>query len=226
LQLRRRAPPIYATHFKNWGESKRGLYLRKFALLILSVCALPGFAALAQAQQIDLAVGGGTLISTKNINASLNYLPPPERGGTYPSYSFDRIFKNHFGYSAEFAFRYKYAYYNNYQQFRPLLYDVNAVFAPPVAKRTNAIFMAGLGGQTVLFYAPYGNCYYSSGCITHLDSNHFLLHVGGGIQYRVWRNVFVRPEAHLYRIVNNTSDFHSDNVFRVGVSVGYTFHTD
>jgi hypothetical protein len=33
----------------------------------------------------------------------------------------------------------------------------------------------------------------------------------------------VRPEAHLYRIVNNTNTFHSDNVLRVGASVGYTF---
>ena len=65
-----------------------------------------------------------------------------------------------------------------------------------------------------------------SGCSTHLNSNHFLLHVSGGFSYRVWRNFFVRPEAHYYHIFNNTNDFHSDNVLRLGASVGYTFHTD
>jgi opacity protein-like surface antigen len=204
---------------------KFALILKKSALLV-SVCALLGFAAVADAQQIDLAVGGNILESTKNTTASVNYIPPPEKGGLYPSVSFDRIFKNHFGYNAEIAYRYHYALYNYYQQFRPLLYDVNAVFAPPLAKRTNALLMAGLGGQTVLFYSSYGGCYYASGCTTHLDSNHFLLHFGAGIQYRLWRGVFVRPEAHYYHIVNNTTVFHSDNVLRLGASIGYTFHTD
>ena len=199
--------------------------MRKFAWL-MSVCALPVFAALAHAQQFDVAVGAGILESTKNTTASLAYLPPPEKGGIYPSVSIDRIFKNHFGYSAEVSYRYHYALYNNYQQFRPIIYDFNAVYARQVAKKTSAELMAGAGGQTVRFYSPYSTCPYSSGCSTHLDSNHFLFHLGVGIQYRVWRNVFVRPEAHYYRIVNNTVDFHSDNVFRVGASVGYTFHRD
>jgi hypothetical protein len=215
-------------------ETKRGLYLRKFGLLI-SVCALLVFTALAHAhaQQIDVAVGAGILESTKNTTASQAYLPPPEKGGIYPSVSIDRIFKNHFGYSAELAYRYHYAIYNNYQQFRPIIYDVNAVYArrltgfgSRMADRATGNVMAGAGGQTVLFYSPYYNCGYSSGCSTHLDSNHFLLHLGGGIQYRVWRNIFVRPEAHYYRIVNNTVDFHSDNVLRVGASIGYTFHRE
>lgn len=197
----------------------------KFALL-MSVYALLGCAALAHAQQIDLAVGGNILESTKNTTASQAYLPPPEKGGLYPSVSFDRIFKNHFGYGAEVAFRYHYGLYNYYQQFRPVVYDFNAMYAPRLAKRTNADLMAGVGGQSVLFYNPYGACYYPSGCTTHLNSNHFLLHLGGGIQYRVWRNLFFRPEAHYYRILNNTTVFHSDNVFRVGASIGYTFHID
>ena len=50
----------------------------------------------------------------------------------------------------------------------------------------------------------------------------FSLHLGGDIRYRVWRHFFVRPEAHLYHIVNNV-EFHSDNVLRVGGSFGYTF---
>jgi opacity protein-like surface antigen len=199
--------------------------LRKFAL-IPPVCAVLLFATFAHAQQFDVAVGGGTLFSTRNITASQAYLPPAEKGGVYPSVSIDRIFKNHFGYNAEFSYRYKRTIYNNYQEYRPFLYDFNALYARHVAKKTKAEIFAGVGGETVLFYNQYGNCIYSSGCINHVDSNHFLMHVGGSVSYNVWRNFFVRPEAHYYRILNNTSDFHSDNVLRLGASVGYTFHTD
>lgn len=199
--------------------------MRKFAFLVL-VCVVSVFADLAHAQQFDVAVGGNILESAKNTTASQVYLAPPEKGGLYPSVSVDRIRKNHFGYSAEVAFRYHYALYNYYQQFRPLIYDVNGLYSTHVAKRTTANFMAGIGGQTVLFYSPYGNCLYTTGCSTHLDSTHFLAHLGAGVQYRVWRNFFVRPEAHYYRIFNNADEFHSDNVIRVGASIGYTFHTN
>lgn len=206
--------------------------MRKFAR-ITSVYALLLFATLASAQQVDVAVGGNTLFSSRNNTASLAYLPPPERGGVYPSASFDRIFKNGFGYSGEFTFRYKQGFYNDYQKYRPVLYDFNAVLAPKfnpfpahISKRTSTIFTAGAGGQTVLYYNPYGNCIYSSGCSTHFNSNHFLVHVSGGFNYRFWRNFFVRPEAHYYYIIHNTNDFHSNSVLRLGASVGYTFHTD
>src|SRR5439155_12223820 len=110
--------------------SKRGLYLRKFGLFML-VCALFGFASLAHSQQIDIAGGAGTLMSTKNTTASQTYFPPPEKGGTYINFSVDRLRGNHFGLNAEVTWRAKYALYNYYQQYRPILYDLNVVYAPP-----------------------------------------------------------------------------------------------
>lgn len=196
--------------------------MRKFAF-VPSACAVLVFATFARAQHVDVAVGASTLFSTKNPTASLGYLPPAEKGGIYPSFSIDRIYKNRFGYSAEVAFRDKQGIYNNYQKFRPVFYDVNAVFAPRLAKRVRADLMGGIGGETILFYNPYGSCGFPSGCSTHLDSNHFLFHLSADIRYTVWKRLFIRPEAHLYRIVNNTADFHSDNVLRLGASVGYTF---
>jgi hypothetical protein len=86
----------------------------------------------------------------------------------------------------------------------------------------DADLMAGVGGERVLFYSPSGNCSFSAGCGITLNSNHLLVDLGGDIRYRVWRHFFVRPEAHLYHIVNNV-EFHSDNVLRVGGSFGYTF---
>ena len=179
--------------------------------------------ATARAQEIDLAVGGGTLWSPKNTTASVGFLPPALRGGTYPSASLEYIRENHWGLLAEGAFHYHYAIYNDYQTYRPILYDVNAVYAAPVARKTRADFMGGIGGETLLFYAPYYNCGIpTGGCQTFTNSTHFLTHAGVGIRYSVWRGVFVRPEAHWYYVLNNYQ-FHSNNVFRVGASVGYTF---
>ena len=56
----------------------------------------------------------------------------------------------------------------------------------------------------------------------YVSNNHFLVHVGGGLRYYVWGNVFVRPEAHFYHILNNSDVFSNNNVIRVGASIGYT----
>jgi hypothetical protein len=196
----------------------------KFARL-MAVCTFLLFSRFAHSQQFDVAVGGGTLFSTHNITASEAYPAPAERGGVYPSASIERIFKNHYGYSAEIAYRYNEGLYNDYQHFRPVLYDFNAVYAPRVGKKTTADLTAGVGGERVIFYPASGDCVYV-GCSTHLDTNHLLFHVGGGIRYAFLQRFFIRPEANYYRIINNTADFHSDNVLRLGASVGFTFHRD
>ena len=200
----------------------RGQYLSKFAVVLFAGVIVLFSSIFAGAQQTDVAVGAGILLSTKNISASQSYLPPPEKGGLYPSFSIVHIRPDRFGYSGEFTYAYKEHLYNGYQEYRPILYDFNAVFAPHVTNRADAEIMGGVGGQTVIFYNIYGSCGFASGCSTHLNSNEFLFHASLGIRYRIFRSYFVRPEAHLYHIVNN-SNFHSDNVFRVGASVGYTF---
>jgi len=196
--------------------------LRKFAL-VPSACALVLLATLAGAQQTDVAVGGSVLYSEKNPTASAGFIPPPEKGGLYPSFSIVHIRTNHYGYSGEFAYVYKRQLYNGYQEYRPILYDFNAVYAPHLVYKADAVLMAGVGGQTVLFYNQFGSCGFSSGCAIHLNSTDLLFHLAGEIRYPVWRRLFVRPEAHYYRIINNTKNFYSDNLLRLGVSVGYTF---
>lgn len=216
----------------------KGAVLRKFVLkrFVLKksvqkksaffpfVFALILSATFAQAQQFDFAAGAGLLFSAKNSNASINYPPPAEKGGIYPSVTIDRIFKNRFGYSAEVSTVYKRQLYNDYQQYRPFFYDGNGAWGPRLANRTSGLFTAGIGGETLLFYSP-GQCFYPSGCTTYLNSNHFLVHAGAGVNYRFLRQFFVRPEANLYHIFNNRQ-FHSDNVLRLGASIGYTFHRD
>jgi hypothetical protein len=196
--------------------------LRRF-LRLAFVSGILAFASIAQGQQLDLAVGGNTLWSPKNTTASVGFVAPPLKGGVYPSVSAEYIGEGHFGLLAEGSFRYHYTYYNNYQQYRPILYDINAVYATRLAKKTRGDFMAGVGGETLIFYSPaYGCGIPTGGCRTFVNSNHFLLHAGVGIRYMAWRSIFVRPEAHWNYIPNNFQ-FHSNNVFRVGVSVGYSF---
>jgi hypothetical protein len=195
--------------------------LRSFSLAI--ACAIVAVATVAHGQQLDLAGGGNTLWSPENTTASVGFLPPPLKGGVYPSVSLEYIGEGHFGLLAEGAFRYHYTYYDNYQQYRPILYDINGVYATRLAKKVRGDFMGGIGGETLLFYAPAYSCGIpTGGCRTFLNSTHFLLHAGVGVRYMVWRGVFVRPEAHWSYVFNNYQ-FHSNNVFRVGVSVGYSF---
>ena len=191
--------------------------MRTLALLTI-VCICAGF---AHAQQIDVAVGIGGLLSSKYNTASQAYLPATEKGGTYPSFSADVIFKNRLGINGEVAVRAQQGLYNGYQGFRPILYDVNALFAPQFGEKATAEFTAGIGGESIRFYDQFSHCYYQT-CLTHVSSNHFLAHAGAGFRYYFWHSFFIRPEAHLYWIDKNTQ-FSSNFVGRVGASVGYTF---
>jgi outer membrane protein with beta-barrel domain len=184
-------------------------------------CVLSALVPFGRAQQIDLAVGGSTLWSTKPLTASQAFLPPAEKGGTYAGASLQYLTERRLGINIEGAFRAKEGLYNNYQYYRPALYDVNAVYARPMAPKVRADFMAGVGGETLLFYQQ-TNCIYSSGCSTYVNNTHFLVHAGVGVRYYVWKTFFVRPEAHYYFIPNNF-EFHSDHVLRFGASIGHTF---
>ena len=175
----------------------------------------------APAQQIDLAGGASTLWSPGPLTASQAFPPPAESGGLYANASLQYLGEKRLGLNIEGAFRAKEGLYNGYQYYRPILYDVNAVYARRMATKIRGDFMAGVGGETLVFYRQ-TNCNYGSGCTTNVNNTHFLLHAGVGVRYYFWRTFFVRPEAHYYFIPNNF-EFHSDHVFRVGGSIGHTF---
>ncbi len=184
-------------------------------------CTLAVLTAAAKAQQFDLAVGAGSLFSTAQTTASQAFLPPPERGGTYVTASGQLLFTKHLGVNAEFVMRRNKALYNGFQDFRPFLYDANAVYARRLTDNASVDFMAGMGGQTVLFYNQFGPCLTAT-CPVLVNTTHLLAHAAADVRYYFWRNFFLRPEIHYYRVINN-SEFHSDNVFRAGASIGYTF---
>jgi len=204
-------------------SDSQGAGLRRFLSLTFA-CTLLTFAGLARAQQIDLLVGGSTLFSPKNHTASEAFLPPAQNGAVYPSVGAQIVYDNHFGFNAETSFRYKEGLYNGYQRFRPVFYDFNAVYAPRFTHKTTGDFMAGIGGETLIFYNQYSGCPNGTGvCSANINATHFLMHAGGGVRYYFWRHFFVRPEAHYSYIVGNTTQFHSHNLMRVGASIGYTW---
>jgi hypothetical protein len=203
--------------------------LRKLALFC---CAVLAFAAMAwtpfseaqsQVSQINVAAGGSTFFSPKPITSSEAFVEPPLKGGLYPQLSFDALMKNHFGFNAEGTFRDHEGLYDDYQKFRPIFYDINGMYSRKVILKGTFDFLGGVGGESLLFYNEFFNCP-SGSCRAQVSANHLLLHAGVEFRYYPWlkRHYFIRPEAHYYRIIDNT-EFSTGNLLRLGASVGYTF---
>jgi hypothetical protein len=199
--------------------------LRKLAIFtFVCLMALAGLAhgQAIELEQIDAAVSGSTLFSTKSTSASLSQPVPAENGGVYPGLNFDVLLHGHLGVQAEGSWRYHESLYDGYQFVRPVLYDVNAFYLNHLTKKTRLEFTAGAGGETVLFYGLTGYCGIGV-CRNNITSNHFLVHVGGGVRYYFLHRMFVRPEANLYQIFNN-NQFASGTVLRMGASIGYSWN--
>jgi hypothetical protein len=201
--------------------------LRKLAILA-SVCALLFFAQFASAQQADIMIGGGTLLSsTTNSGSNFN---PSEKGGTYLNIDGNVIgFKHRLGFNIGTAWRASQASYAGQAglDYRPILTNFNAIFQPKLGKKAGIDLFGGIGIASTRFYVPQIiSCNIGSGCINYTSSNHFLEDLGGGIRYYVWHHAFVRPEVHYYHIQSNTDAFSSNNVVRVGASIGYTIGND
>jgi len=197
--------------------------LRKLAWF-LPALGLLFFVQLASAQQGDAMFGLGTILSSGSCDPNTGLCP--EKGGLYPSVSADVIFHKRVGFGFETAWRASQGSYGGPggQPFRPILTDFNLVYQPKLDKKIGADLMAGLGWQSTRFYLPF--CTGTFSCNNFVSSHHFLVDLGAGVRYYVWNHVFVRPEVHYYHVSNNTNDFSSDNLFRVGASIGYTIGPD
>jgi hypothetical protein len=200
--------------------------LRKAALAVV----ISGFlfaVNLTHAQQGDIMLGFGTLMSGGTTSCSVSSCFIPEKGGLYQSISGDVIFHKRVGFNFEASWRSSQGNYAGLGvPYRPILFGFNGEVQPRLSKKIGADLIGGIGWQSTRFYGfqPTSNCINFGAC--YQSSNHFLVDVGGGIRYYVWGHVFFRPEAHFYHIVNNTADFSSNNVARVGASIGYTIGPD
>ena len=194
--------------------------MRKIAIVASVFVFMFSLAGLATAQQGDAMFGLNTLMSSGSCDESTGICP--EKGGVYPSVSADVVFHKRVGFAFETAWKGSQGAYGGTggQPFRPILSDFNLLFQPRLGKKVGADIMAGVGWQSTRFYVPY--CTNGFTCNNFVSSHHFLTHIGGGIRYYVWNHVFIRPEAHYYLVNNNTNDFSSNNILRVGASIGYT----
>jgi opacity protein-like surface antigen len=199
---------------------KLALFVPVFAFLFFVQFAS---AQLASDQQVDIFLGGGTLMSSSNSSSGL----PAEKGGTYLNLGGDAVFLKHrLGINIETAWRASQGVYiSGIENYRPILTDFNLLYQPRLGKKAGLDLLAGIGAGDTRFYAPGPSC---SGCVNYVSTNHFMEHLGGGIRFYVWQHLFVRPEIHYYHIqsnnnLNNNGAFSSNNVFRVGASIGYTF---
>jgi hypothetical protein len=217
---------LWRSHHTAINDSYGRFLLRKFAF-VATLFALFVFADLASAQQADAMLGFGTLLSPGAASCNFN-TGCPEKGGLYINLGADVIFHRRMGFGFDAAWKASQGEYGGPggQPYRPILFDFNGVYQPRLSKKVGADLMGGIGWQTTRFYGyqPTGNCVYFGAC--YQSSNHFLVDVGGGLRYYVWGHVFVRPEAHYYKVFNNTSDFTSGNIIRVGASIGYTIGPD
>lgn len=198
------------------------------AIGVLSwICSL---AAQGCAQEVDLAFGVGSLLSSGN-SVSNGIFSPAEGGGAYVGFNGDVLFKSFWdgnvGIQAEVNWRASQGLYAGQVPDRPVFYDFNAIYARRFTKRIGAEALAGIGASSVRFYQTnfnsYNNCgYYYYGCNNYASSSHFMGDFGGGVRFYPYRNFFVRPEMRLY-LVHNNQEFSSSHLIHYGVSIGYAF---
>ena len=191
--------------------------------IALVLCAGAVFLTLtgfAQAQQIDVALGMNKTDAPPASKATGDHSLQQLANGIYPSISGDILLYKRFGVQAEVAWKGSKGEWGGYQPYRPLFYDVNAIWVPKIFHRTYAEMLVGLGEQSTHFYTG-TTCSYVT-CTNYSSSNHFMGHLGGGIKMYAKGNFFIRPEAHLY-LVHNNFEFSAMHAVRYGASIGYTF---
>jgi hypothetical protein len=199
--------------------------LRKLAFLV-TVFAVFSLSNLASAQQADVALGFGTLLSPGaaacGASGFVNFVCP-EKGGLYTNLGGDVIFHRRVGVGFDATWRSGQGDFGGLgQPYRPILYDFNAVFQPKLSKKAGLDLAGGIGWQSTRFYGYQQtySCYALGACYN--SANHFLVDLGAGVRYYVWGHVFLRPEVRYYHVINNSDAFSSDNVLHVGASIGYT----
>ncbi len=202
--------------------------LRSAILSAFACAALAAFSNLAQAQKVDLAFGVSTVTApSANFTESVE-TAPSLTGGAYPGFSGDVIFWHHLGIGGEVFWRASQSsnYLGSGYNYRPLFYNFNAVYSPKLASHTYLELVAGMGALSTRFYTGTSCGPYS--CSNYQSSNHFDGDFGAGIKFYPKGGFFVRPEARVYLVNNNTSDYsgavYSSSYFtRFGASIGYTF---
>lgn len=206
-----------------------GLKARRVVLNILVLTFGAVISAHAQGADVFFGVGTARASSTnQQIDTFGNgtLYPTPEMKGAFGSFGANYMVRPYLGVGAEYSFKFTQSPYAGLN-YRPYFYDFNAVYIP--TRNSNRIvpeLQGGLGGAKLNFYYNSQFCSAFAGCKTSNifleSSNHFQLHLGGGIRFYVKRGMFVRPQIDGHW-VNNFFQFGSNWVPQYTISIGYTF---
>ena len=192
-------------------------------LAAIFLLSLPALAQYGPPPQFDVGFGVGTVMAPPSNNAGLGHTPQTLSGGTYLAFSGDYLFWHNLGVEGEVVWRASENLYGGYQPFRPIFYDVNAIYAPPLGKHAQLELLGGIGALSTRFYTQTYTCdYFTYQCTNYVSSNHFMGDVGAGLRLYLGKGVFVRPEVREY-FINNNVEFSSGHATRAGVTLGYSF---
>lgn len=191
--------------------------------VVLGICVLFLITATAYSQQVDIAIGAGTVSApSSNISNVFTQFKQTLSGGNFLTIGGDALIHKSMGVQGEVSWRTSRTNYGGVLPYRPLFWDFNAIYAPRFNKFLGAEVMAGIGAMSARFYTGQTNCSYFGGCTNYVSSNHFMGDFGGGIRLYPVGNFFIRPEARLY-LINNNQEFSSGHAVRYGISIGYSF---
>jgi hypothetical protein len=199
----------------------------RIAILLSFACAgLAAFSNFAQAQKIDIAFGVSTTLAPGASSCSGNcQINQSLTGGAYPGVSGDVLFWHNLGVGAEVFWRASQgggAYQNELGvNYRPIFYNFNAVYSPKLASHAYLELVGGVGALSTHLYEC-NDCGIAGGAQEVASSSHFDADFGGGLKLYLTKGFFVRPEARVY-LINNNTNFAGSHATRVGASIGYTF---
>ena len=196
--------------------------LRVATFLSVVGVALAGLVNSAQAQQVDFAFGLSTTTAPGASNANgVDHQPVSLTGGAYPGFSGDVGLFHHLGVGAEVFWKASQADYAGQGfNYRPIFWNVNAVYTHKLASHTQLELVGGIGALSTRYYT--GTVCGIYNCSNYQSINHFDGDFGGGIKLYARGGLFIRPEARFY-LINNNAEFSGSWVTRYGASIGYTF---
>src|SRR5947209_4657040 len=208
-----------------YANRKSGGYVRRLSALLF-VCSSLILAGTLHGQQVDFQFGISGIHSQSATNfdfTNVDHFPQSLSGGVYPGVGADFMVWHNLGLGGEVSWRATRGLYLGSLDYRPILWDLNAVYGRKTA-RVGFAAMGGIGGLSTRFYE--NGCVSinptTGQCSNFVSSNHFLTHLGADLRLYVTRSVYVGPEIHYYYVRNNV-DFTSPNVTRYGLNIGYTF---
>ena len=198
-------------------------------IILTLLLLLVGSAQLAKAQSASVYFGLGTAVDSSNgqpIDTFGNgtLYNTPRMGGLFETVGGDFMFRPHLGVGFETSLRTQ----SNYAglNYRPLLYDFNAIYQPLSSGMIVPEFQAGLGGMNLRYYVNQNYCDSFGGCSNSNyyveSSNHFQVHFSGGVRFYVKGGIFIRPQVDVH-VVNNLFQFGSSVVPEYSAAIGYTF---